>query len=79
MGFAQTHTGKGWAQTTEDSRPEAANKKQSEIIVFGRFLGARSLQKACKVVVWRSCCGLEGLKTAAWMPSWLQDGLERAK
>ena len=40
---------------------------------------ADSLQKTCKVAIWRSSCGLEGLKTATWMPCWLQDGLERAK
>ena len=27
---------------------------------------ARFLHKACKVVVWRSSCGLEGLKRATW-------------
>ena len=32
-----------------------------------------------KVLVWRSCCGLEGLKRTTCMPSWLQDGLVRAK
>ena len=55
------------------------SKNQWKINVFGRFLEAKSFQKACNVVVWRSSCGLEGLKTATWVPSWLQDGLERAK
>ena len=43
-------------------------KNPRKINVFGRFLEATSLQKACKVAVWRSCCGLEGLKTVTWMP-----------
>ena len=46
---------------------------------FCRFLGASCLQKGCKLVVWRSCCGLEALPRATWMPSWLQDWLGRAK
>ena len=50
-----------------------------EINVFGRFPEAKSFQKAWKVAVWRSCCGLENVKRATWMPSWLQDGLGRAK
>ena len=54
-------------------------KNRRKINVFGRFLEATSLEKACKVAFWRSSCGLEGLKTASWMTSWLQDGLERAK
>ena len=54
-------------------------KNLGKIKVVGRFLKATSLQKACKLVVWRSCCGLEGLKRAAWMSSWLQDGLGSAK
>ena len=49
-----------------------------EIIVFGRFLEAKSLRKAFNVVVWRSCCGLEGLKRATWMPRWLQVGVNKA-
>ena len=49
-----------------------------KINVFGRFLEATSLQKACKVAVWRSCCRLEGLKTATWMPCWLQTWINKA-
>ena len=55
------------------------SKNQGEINVFGRFLEASSLEEACKVAVWRSCCGLEALKTATWMSRWLQDELESAK
>ena len=44
---------------------------------FGRFLRARSLGRACKVSVRRSCRGLGGLKRATWSPCWLEDGLER--
>ena len=44
-----------------------------------RFIGASCLQKGCKLVVWRSCCGLETLPRATWMPSWLQNWLGRAK
>ena len=47
--------------------------------VFGRFLEAKSFQKACKVAVWRCVCGFEGSKEATWMPCWLQDWLGRAK
>ena len=50
-----------------------------KINVFGRILEAKSLQKACKVALWRSSCGLEGLKKATWMPSWLQTWLNTAK
>ena len=50
-----------------------------KINVFGRCLEATRLQKACKEVVRKSCSGLEALKTATWMPCWLQDGLGRAK
>ena len=53
-------------------------KNLKKINVFGRFLEATSLQKACKVAVWRSCCGLEGLKTATWMPCWLQTWINKA-
>ena len=49
-----------------------------EINVFCRFPEAKSLQKAWKVAVWRSCCGLEGLKRATWMPCWLQVGVNKA-
>ncbi len=54
-------------------------KKQRELNVFCQVLGAGNLKKACKVVVWRLCCGLEGLKERTWMPNWLQDWLGRAK
>ena len=54
------------------------SKNLRKINVFGRFLEATSLQKACKVAVWRSCCGLEGLKTATWMTSWLQTWINKA-
>ena len=53
-------------------------KNLRKINVFGRFLEATSLQKACKVAVWRSCCGLEGLKRATWMPYWLQTWIKKA-
>ena len=43
-------------------------KNLREINVFGRFLEAKSLQKACKEAVWRCVCGFEGLKAAIWMP-----------
>ena len=56
-----------------------AAKNLRKINVFGRVLEATSLEKGFNVAFWRSSCGLEGLKTASWMTSWLQDGLERAK
>ena len=31
-------------------------------MVFGKFLEAQSLKKACNVVVWRSRCGLESFE-----------------
>ena len=37
---------------------------RGKINVFGCFLEARGLQKACKVAVWRSCCGFDALKRA---------------
>ena len=46
--------------------------------VFGRFLEVKSLRRACKVVLWRSCCGLEGLKRATWTPCWLRVGINKA-
>ena len=45
---------------------------------FCRFPEAKSLQKAWKVVVWGSCCGLETSKRATWMPRWLQVGVNKA-
>ena len=63
--------------------PKAEFSKTSnnlrKINVFGRFLEARSLQEACKVALWSSCCGLEGLKKATWMPSWLQTWLNKGR
>ena len=54
-------------------------KNPRKINVFGRFPGASCLLKACKVAPWRLLCGLEGLKIAALIACWLQDGLEGAK
>ena len=54
-------------------------KNLREINVVGRFPGASCLLKACKVAPWRLLCGLEGLKIAALIACWLQDGLEGAK
>ena len=54
-------------------------KNQRKINDFGRFHRPGDHQKACKVAVRRSCCGLEGSKTATWMANWLQDRLGRAK
>ncbi len=31
-------------------------------MVFGKFLEAQSLKKACEVVVWSSRCGLESFE-----------------
>ncbi len=47
------------------------NKWKNKVV--GKFLEAGSLQKTCKVVAWRSCCGFEGLTGPTWMPCWLQD------
>ena len=54
-------------------------KKPMKIIGFCRVLGPRDHQKACEVVVRRSCCGLEGLKKATWIANWCRDWLEGAK
>ena len=43
-----------------------------EMMVFGCFWEARGLQKACKVAVWRSCCGSDASKRATCMLCWLQ-------
>ena len=54
--------------------PQDGSKRASR-----NYLGSMGRWKACKVAVWRPCCGLENVKRATWMPSWLQDGLGRAK
>ena len=66
-------------QGGQELRCQKHQNNQRKFSVFGRVLGARNLQEACKVALWRSSCGLEGLKTATWMPSWLQDGLNKGK
>ena len=30
------------------------------------------------MVLWRSCCGLEGLKRTTWTPCWLRVGINKA-
>ena len=54
-------------------------KNPRKIQVFDRFPGASCLLKACRVAPWRLLSGLEGLKIAALIACWLQDGLEGAK
>ena len=59
-------------------RPKTLEKNRGKIDVFGRCPEAASLQKACKVAVWRSCCGLEVLRSATWMPYSLQTWIKKA-
>ena len=66
------------AQGCQKLRFQKHQKHLRKINVFGRFLEATSLQKTCKVAVWRSCCGLEALKSATWMPYWLQTWIKKA-
>ena len=54
-------------------------KNQRKSIDFCIFLKARALPKASKVAVGMACCGLDGLRKAAWKPRSLQDGVEVAK
>ena len=66
-------------QGGQELRCQKHQNNQRKFSVFGRVLGARNLQEACKVALWRSSCGLEGLKTATWKSSWLLTWFNKGK
>ena len=59
-------------------RCQKHRKPYRKLRFFGRFLKVKSLRRACKVVLWRSWCGLEGFKRATWTPCWLRVGINKA-
>ena len=59
-------------------RCQKHQKPYRKLRLFVRCLKVKSLRRACKVVVWRSWCGLEGFKRATWTPCWLRVGINKA-